>query len=179
MEYFFISTYVKYQLVRNETKRQMHWLLLLWKSEFFWQNFLFATDDRTDVSCSLNYMRIEIDRTFFNASKYSTINLLDSKCKARLSSSKIILDTLPHLCGAKRVETNDHIIYQNEVYMKAKPTGKLVTREHDVRISFSCHYKKTAVLSQKSFDPQTIIDVKEGCILFKFWQLQLTFLYFI
>ena len=52
--------------------------------------------------------------------------------------------------------------------MKAKPTGKLVTREHDVRISFSCHYKKTAVLSQKSFDPQTIIDVKEGCILFKF-----------
>ncbi|XP_065065139.1 ZP domain-containing protein-like [Rhopilema esculentum] len=126
-------------------------------------------DDRTDVSCSLNYMRIEIDRKFLNASKYSTINLLDSKCKARLSSSKIILDTLPHLCGSKRIETKDHIIYQNEVYMKAKPTGKLVTREHDVRVSFSCHYKKTAVLSQKSFDPQTIVDVKEdGFGIFKF-----------
>ena len=107
-------------------------------------------------------MRIEISRKDFNTSKYSDISLLDKKCKASFSDLKIVLDTAPHLCGSKRMETADQIIYQNEVYMTAIPTGKLVTREHDVRITFSCHYNKAGYLTLESFKPQTIIDIKEG-----------------
>lgn len=103
-----------------------------------------------------------MSRKAFNISKYSDITLFDKSCRASFSDSKIILDTAPHLCGSKRVETTGHIIYQNEVLMTAKPTGKLVTREHDVRVSFSCHYAKEGFVSLNSFKPQTVIDVKEG-----------------
>ena len=131
------------------------------------------SDQASDVTCSVNYMRIEMPRSVFNSSKYSDISLLDKSCKASFSDSKIILDSAPHLCGSNRIETKDHIIYQNEVYMTAIPTGKLVTREHDVRIAFSCHYDKLGYLSLESFKPQTIIDIKEGICYSKLVNLQL------
>ena len=124
----------------------------------------FILEHASEVTCTVNYMRIEIPRNVFNSSKFSDISLLDKSCKASFSDSKIILDTAPHLCGSNRKETQDRIIYQNEVYMTAVPTGKLVTREHDVRITFSCHYDRSGYLSLQSFKPQTIIEIKEGIL---------------
>ena len=134
--------------------------LIIW---FFLNNIgFFLQDVRTEISCSTNYMRIDIDRKYFDPKKYTNINLLDPSCISTVSKTHITLDTLPQSCGAIKTETNDYIIYQNEVYMKARPTQELVTREHDVRIKFKCSYKKSDITGSTSFRPLTSIDVQEG-----------------
>ena len=121
-------------------------------------------DSRSEVSCGINFMRIEIDRKYFDPAKYSRISLKDESCKSTLSKTKIVLDSAPQKCGSTKVENDNYIIYQNEVYMKAIPTGKIVTREHDVRVTFSCSYNKSGMVSIQAFTPITIVDVKEGIL---------------
>ena len=112
-------------------------------------------------------MRIDIDRKYFNPAKYSAITLLDSSCRATVSKLHITLDTIPQNCGSKRIQTDDYIVYENEVFMKAIPTDTLVTREHDVRIRFKCSYNRSDISSLKSFRPLTSIDVQEGMFIDK------------
>ena len=107
-------------------------------------------------------MRIDIDRRYFNPVKYSAITLLDSSCRATVSKFHITLDSVPQKCGSKRTQTNDYIVYENEVYMKAIPTDALITREHDVRISFKCSYNRSDIMSSRTFRPLTSINVQEG-----------------
>eukprot|EP00112_Aurelia_sp_Birch-Aquarium-sp1_P025417 Seg843.3 transcript_id=Seg843.3/GoldUCD/mRNA.D3Y31 product="ZP domain-containing protein" protein_id=Seg843.3/GoldUCD/D3Y31 len=118
-------------------------------------------DSRSEVSCGINFMRIEIDRKYFDPTKYSRISLKDESCKSSLSETKIVLDSAPQKCGSTKIENENYIIYQNEVYMKAIPTGKIVTREHDIRVTFSCSYNKSGMVSIQAFTPITIVDVKE------------------
>lgn len=123
-------------------------------------------DIRFEVSCSVNYMRIDVDRNYFDPAKYAQINLLDPSCKASITESHISLDTTPQLCGSRRVEADDYIIYENEVNMKAIPTDALITREHDVRIRFKCSYNRSDLTSLNAFLPLTSIDVQPGeCFL--------------
>ena len=123
---------------------------------------LIIQDARSEVSCSVNYMRIDIDRKYLDPAKYSLISLLDASCKATTSKTQITLETTPQLCGSSRIETKDHIVYENEAYMKARPTGALITREHDVRIRFKCSYNRSDAMSVNAFLPLTSIDVQEG-----------------
>ncbi len=119
-------------------------------------------DKSATVSCSENYMRIDLERNVFNISAYSAITLKDSNCKATSSRSYISLGTIPSRCGSKREETYDHIIYKNEVNMIAKPTKGLITRENNMRISFMCSYKKTGNVSFVSFKPLSEVNVTAG-----------------
>ena len=107
-------------------------------------------------------MRIDIDRKYFDPSKYSAITLLDDTCKATISETQIVLDSAPFKCGSKKEETKDSFIYRNQVYMKATPTDALITREHDVRVSFSCTYNKTGLVRLEAYKPLSTATVEYG-----------------
>ena len=119
-------------------------------------------DKRTIVSCTDNYIRVELDRKYFSPSKYGSITLRNSSCRAVVSNNKIILGSNPKGCGATMTETAQHIVFENDVVLKAKLTGsEIASREHDQSISIRCMYKRSDFVGV-SFDPVTEYKGYEG-----------------
>lgn len=79
--------------------------------------YLTFSDKKLTVSCGSNYMRIDLDRRYYNASKYSSITLRDPTCKATFSNAYIILGSMPSLCGVVKEQTANQITYKNKVIM--------------------------------------------------------------
>ena len=98
-------------------------------------------------------MRIDLNRQYYNLSQYETITLRDPACAASYSPGYITLGSVPNYCGSTRQETKGHIIYTNEVIMKAKQNADTVTRDHDEVIQFSCKYERDSAVSGSSFLP--------------------------
>ena len=115
---------------------------------------MFASlDKRAIVSCTDNYIGVELDTKYFNASKYGSITLRNNSCRAVVSSNKISLGSSPKGCGATMTETAHHIIFENDVILKAKLSGsELISREHDQSIAIRCVYKRSDFVGV-SFDP--------------------------
>ena len=114
------------------------------------------------VSCQNNYMEILLSRHSFNVSKYETITLKNRQCVASINSTYIIMGSALNACGAIRRETSTHIIYTNEATLRVKQESSLITRDHDVIISFSCAYKKDGLTSGASFTPVRSIVANES-----------------
>ena len=94
-----------------------------------------------------------MDTRYFNASKYGSITLRNNSCKAVVSNNKIALGSIPKGCGATMTETAHHIIFENDVILKAKLSeSKRISREHDQSISIRCVYKRSGFV-RVSFDP--------------------------
>ena len=106
-------------------------------------------------------MRIDLNRQYYNASQYEKITLRDPICAAWYSPGYITLGSVPNYCGATRQETKEHIIYTNEVIMRAKQKSDMITRNHDEAIQFSCRYKTDSVVSGSSFLPVSRISGNE------------------
>ena len=124
--------------------------------------YVSSAENTVQVSCSDNYMRVDLSRQFYNASKYSSITLRDTSCSASISSSFITLGSVPGLCGAVRKETANHIIYQNQVIMKEKQDSGIVSRDHDLEVDVSCKYDRDGIASGASFKPISKIQVNES-----------------
>ena len=114
-------------------------------------------------------MRIDLNRQFYNVSRYETITLRDPVCAASHSPGHITLGSVPNYCGSTRQETKEHIIYTNVVLMKAKQNSDIVTRDHDEVIKFSCKYRRDSTVSGSSFLPLSRISGNEckSCFLFR------------
>ena len=115
----------------------------------------------TRVSCGSNYMRIDLYRQYFNASRYETITLRDRACRASYSTGLITLGSVPKYCGGTRRETQKYIIYTNDVILTAKQNADMVTRDHDEIIQFSCRYDRNGYASGTSFLPISRISGNE------------------
>ena len=98
-------------------------------------------------------MEIQLNRNFFNVSKYESITLKDKSCTARVNFPYITLGSKLNSCGTTRRETTSQIIYTNEAIMVVRRDSGIVTRDHDQVISFSCAYKKDGYTNQASFTP--------------------------
>ena len=115
--------------------------------------FIGILDKRAIVSCSDNYIRVELDTKYFNASKYGSITLRDKTCTASFTKDYITLGSIPNGCGATMTETAHEIIFENEVIINAKVTGNdMITRDHDQSIDIRCVYKRSGFVGV-SFDP--------------------------
>eukprot|EP00794_Sanderia_malayensis_P015865 gene15865-17463_t len=104
------------------------------------------------VHCSSNYMRIELDQSYYNRSLYSSITLRSSSCKASYSTSHIILGTVLGGCGSTSRVHTVYITYENQVTMKAISSNGIIVREPDRYITFRCSFPSNKVLSVASFD---------------------------
>ena len=91
------------------------------------------------VFCSSNYIQIDLDKSRYNISAYSSITLRSSKCTAAYSPTKISIGTKLDACDTTSRTVSDKIIYENQVILKVKKTG-LVSRYSDVFITFSCMF---------------------------------------
>ena len=106
-------------------------------------------------------MRIDLHRLYYNASQYEKITLRDPACAASYSAGYITLGSIPNYCGSTRHETKRHIIYTNEVIMKARQNSDMTARDHDEVIQFSCKYERDSVVSGSSFLPVSKISWNE------------------
>ena len=106
-------------------------------------------------------MRIDLNRQYYNVSHYEKITLRDPVCAASYSPGYITLGSVPNYCGSTRQQTKGHIIYTNEVIMKAKQNSDMITRDHDEVIQFSCKYKRDSTVSGSSFLPVSRISGNE------------------
>ena len=98
-------------------------------------------------------MRIDLDRRYYNVSRYSSISLRDPSCTATFSSAYITLGSIPSLCGVEKEETGSKIIYKNKVIMSINQQSGIVSRDHDEEINFKCTYSRDGVASGVSFEP--------------------------
>eukprot|EP00795_Rhopilema_esculentum_P010796 gene10796-19600_t len=104
-------------------------------------------DKSSVVSCTQNYMRIEFDRAFYDASVFSSITLRDTSCLPLINSYNIILGSVPGGCGSTRSETSSYIVYENEVIFKPKAIAGTTTRDPDQRVKFTCYFDKSGYSS--------------------------------
>ena len=122
------------------------------------RNIFYFLDRRVNVSCTDNYIRVQLDKKYFDSSKYGSISLRNSSCRAFIASNKITLGSSPNACGTTITETAHQILFENVIVLKAKLTGsEMISREHDQSISIRCVYKRSDIVGV-SFDP--VMDYK-------------------
>jgi len=105
------------------------------------QRYCGAKDKRAFVSCTENYIHVELNKKYFNASKYASITLRNESCKAVVSNNRITLGSTPLGCGTTMINTGDEIIYKNQVILKAKVSeSEMISRDRDQKITIRCAY---------------------------------------
>ena len=95
---------------------------------------------------------------FFNVSE---LHLQYGSCRATENSTHFILRTLLNDCGTFVNETEEVLIFWNEVQADALIIDNVVTRTHDVKVPFSCSYSRKS-LQSLGFTPQSIHIGQEG-----------------
>lgn len=118
-------------------------------------------DNSSLVSCSQNYMQINLDRRYYDSSLYTSITLRSPSCSATYSSSYITLGTILGGCGATRKDTVNHIVYENTVILRAKAVAGMITRDMDQKIKFSCSYGKNGYAGGLSYNAVSSVNATE------------------
>ena len=127
--------------------------------------------DAYRVTCSANYMRIDLDRRYYNSSKYKSITLMSPSCKHTLSYDYITLGCIPGQCESEKKETATEIVYVNAVKLTRNFGSGKISRENDETIRFRCSYKRDTVINNRaSFDPVGKISVSLRKLSFKFFR---------
>ena len=126
--------------------------------------FYLFTDKSATVTCSNNYMRVELYRQYYNTSLYSSITLRDPSCRASIYYSSIILGSVPGACGSVRRDTSSHIVYENEVIFTGKAINGLITRNLDQRIKVSCMFSRNAHVQTVSYQPISNVTGEESML---------------
>ena len=103
--------------------------------------YLNFAEKRAIVSCTENYIHVELNEKYFNASKYASITLRNETCKAVVSNNRITLGSISDGCGTTMINTGDEIIYKNQVILRAKVSGsKFISHDRDQKITIRCVY---------------------------------------
>ena len=82
-------------------------------------------------------------------------------CRATDNSTHLLISTPLNDCGTLVNETEDSLIFWNEIRVGAVIIDNVITRTHDIKFPFSCRYSRREVLSL-SFTPRSIIIGHEG-----------------
>ena len=127
---------------------------------------LLLVDNSTIVSCSKNYMRIDLNRIYYNTSLYSSITLRHSQCPATYTNEYISVGSQLGSCGSTRRDTASEVIYENEVVFKAKASNGMISREFDQKITFACVYNRHGQSSSPfvsvGYRPISSVNATEG-----------------
>ena len=121
----------------------------------------FVTDTTTSVTCSENNMTVSLEKRTFKFFEASQLHLRYASCRATQNSTHFLISTPLNGCGTLLNETEDALIFWNEVLADAVIIDYVVTRTHDLTFPFYCSYSRKARLSH-SFTPQRIYFGNEG-----------------
>ena len=111
-------------------------------------------------------MRIDLDRSYYDTSLYSSITLRNPSCSATTTSLYITLGSVPGVCGSVRRETSTHIVFENEVVFTAKTSNGIISRDLDQKITFQCLYNKNGYVSSAGYQPMSSVNATESMYCF-------------
>ena len=91
--------------------------------------------------------------------------------RATENSTHFLISTPLNSCGTLVNETEDALIFWNEIRADAVIIDNVITRTHDIKFKFYCSYSRRKMLSIQ-FKPQHIFIGSEGTLLSSFFFLQ-------
>ena len=90
--------------------------------------------------------------------------------RATQNSTHVSISTNLNACGTLVNETEDALIFWNEIRVDAVITGNVITRTHDINLRFHCSYSRKKMLSVQ-FQTQQVFTGSEGALINSFFSL--------
>ena len=112
-------------------------------------------DQTASVSCGQNKMTVYLEKRRFHYFKAKQLHLRYPSCKGTENATHFLISTSLDSCGTQRNETEDYLIFWNEVLADALIIDGVVTRSHDIKLPFYCRYSRKKLLSL-AFTPRRI-----------------------
>ena len=100
-------------------------------------------------------MTVSLEKQRFHYFTVNQLRLRYASCKATKNSTHFLISTSLDSCGTQRNETEDYLIFWNEVLADALIIDGVVTRSHDIKLPFYCRYSRKKFMSL-AFTPQRI-----------------------
>ena len=100
-------------------------------------------------------MLVSLGKERFHYFTVNQLRLRYASCKATENSTHFLISTSLDSCGTQRNETEDYLIFWNEVLADALIIDGVVTRSHDIKMPFYCRYSRKKLMSL-AFTPQRI-----------------------
>ncbi|XP_065116745.1 uncharacterized protein [Paramisgurnus dabryanus] len=110
----------------------------------------FETCESSTGSISLS--RCQLFEAGFSA---SDLHLNDPSCRGIIQNGRVefSFDNNGHTCGTNLVANGTHIIYENFILSGQQSSGDIISRERNLKLSFSCAYPQTQTLSMIEINP--------------------------
>ena len=122
---------------------------------------LFIPEPGVTVTCGEHNMSLSIEKQAFSFVQVEQVHLRYSSCKATENDTHLTISTLLNDCGTSVNETENTLLFWNELRVDAVIIDGVITRSHDIRLPFYCSYSRKKLVSL-SFKPLGIYNGQEG-----------------
>ena len=113
------------------------------------------------MKCQRNNMTVTLEKDTYHFLNVTQLRLRYASCRATENATHFIISTPLNDCGTFVNETEDVLIFWNEVLADALIIDNVITRTHDVKLPFSCRYSRKSLLSL-GFAPRSFYFGHEG-----------------
>lgn len=110
-------------------------------------NNLTCDDSSASVTCQRNSMTVTLEKETYYFFNVSELRLRYASCRATENATHFIISTPLNDCGTFVNETENALIFWNEVLADAVIIDNVITRTHDVKLPFSCSYSRNSLHS--------------------------------
>ncbi|XP_074622474.1 uncharacterized protein LOC141880812 isoform X2 [Acropora palmata] len=124
-------------------------------------NNLTCVEPGVTVTCGEHNMSLSIEKQAFSFVQVEQVHLRYSSCKATENDTHLTISTLLNDCGTSVNETEDALLFWNELRVDAVIIDGVITRSHDIRLPFYCSYSRKKLVSL-SFKPLGIYNGQEA-----------------
>ncbi|XP_068694609.1 uncharacterized protein [Montipora foliosa] len=118
-------------------------------------NNLTCVEPGFSVTCGEYNMTVFLEKQSFPFFQVQELHLRYPSCRATENSTHLIINTRLNDCGTSVNDTQDALLFWNELRVDAVIVDQVITRSHDIRLPFYCSYSRRDLVSL-SFTPQGI-----------------------
>ncbi|KAJ7383305.1 hypothetical protein OS493_029271 [Desmophyllum pertusum] len=118
-------------------------------------NNLTCVEPGVSVDCGDSRMTVSLEKKTFPFFDVAQLHLRYASCKATENDTHLLISTDLNGCGTLVNETQDALIFWNEIRADAVIIDFVITRTHDIRLPFYCSYSRKKLISL-SFTPRRI-----------------------
>ncbi|XP_066022016.1 deleted in malignant brain tumors 1 protein-like isoform X2 [Pocillopora verrucosa] len=104
-------------------------------------NNLTCVEPGVSVNCS-DIITVALEKKTFPFFDVARLHLRYSSCKATQNDTHLLISTPLNGCGTLVNETEDDLIFWNEIRTEVVLIDNVITRSHDVKIPFYCSYSR-------------------------------------
>ena len=112
------------------------------------------------VTCNDYSMTVSLEKQRFPCLNVSLIHLKYPWCRATETQTHLFLSTSLDGCGTTVNETDEWLIFSNEIQAEFRVVQNTITRDHDFVLQFNCSYSRRKRLAL-SFTPDGIVVAKD------------------